>query len=237
MIINRVKKQIKKILSRYDKTTNFYSQGGEDAILQGIFRQKLKRGEPGFFVDVGAYHPFIHSNTHYFYIRGWRGINIDPRPGGMDIFNKIRRRDINLETAIGTEGGTATYYLIDKDSTMNSFSQENLREHGLLEYVKEEIPILTTTLEAVFEEYLPEKEIDFLSIDVEGLDYEVLQSNNWVKFKPKVVVIELSCTTIDEIKENKTASLLIELGYNIVAKNVIMRNVASVFFVRKDFDY
>src|SRR3989344_4572766 len=71
-----------------------YSQSGEDMILRSIFDDKKE----GFYVDVGAFHPKLYSNTYYFYKRGWRGINIEPNPGAN--FG-IRKGDINLKCGIG----------------------------------------------------------------------------------------------------------------------------------------
>ena len=73
-----------------------YSQEGEDMILKRFFEGKQR----GFYVDVGSHHPKRFSNTYFFYKTGWRGINIDPMPGSMKLFDKIRTRDINLECGI-----------------------------------------------------------------------------------------------------------------------------------------
>jgi hypothetical protein len=59
-----------------------YSQEGEDMVLYRTF-ETVKEG---FYVDVGAHHPDRFSNTYKFYKQGWRGINIDAMPGGMDPF-------------------------------------------------------------------------------------------------------------------------------------------------------
>ena len=77
-----------------------YAQEGEDLILYRIFEQT----PPGFYVDIGAHHPCCFSSTYLFYQRGWRGINIDAMPGSMDLFRRIRPRDINLESAISEDG-------------------------------------------------------------------------------------------------------------------------------------
>ena len=70
-----------------------YSQNGEDLILNRFLENKKN----GFYIDIGAHHPIRFSNTYLFYKKGWRGINIDAMPGSMDLFNKIRSRDINIE--------------------------------------------------------------------------------------------------------------------------------------------
>ena len=113
----------------------YYGQFGEDAVLQGIFQaeawgraaSKLGEGigsDRGFYVDVGAFAPIQHSNTYWFYKRGWRGINIDATPGSMRIFNRVRRRDINLELAISTQEGELTYYIWGTPNVCNTTSKE-----------------------------------------------------------------------------------------------------------------
>ena len=75
----------------------------------------------GFFVDVGAHHPQRFSNTYYFYLKGWSGINIDAMPGSMKIFDDLRSRDINLEIPISDKSEILTYYEFDEPA-LNSFS-------------------------------------------------------------------------------------------------------------------
>lgn len=85
----------------------FYSQDGEDALLSSFYERK--KGYKGFFVDVGAHHPYRFSNTAYYYKKGWRGINIEPTPNLFNVFLKHRKRDINLNLGIGS-GETLTFY-------------------------------------------------------------------------------------------------------------------------------
>jgi len=238
MNIKSLKRKLRKIILGFDTPTYYFSQAGEDAILQALFHKKLNKKEKGFYVDVGAYHPYKHSNTYLFYLNGWNGINVDACPGSMDLFKKLRPKDLNLEIGISDKKGELTYYFIDKDSTMNSFSKENLINIGMYKNVTKEIPIGVKSLEDILESQSNNfNHIDFLSIDVEGLDFEVINSNNWIKYKPDVIVIELNCIEINDIIENKTARFLRNLGYRIVAKNVVLKNVASVFFVKEEFEY
>lgn len=237
-MINIIKKKVRKFLYRNIHTTNFFSQGGEDAILFGIFNKKIKKGELGFYLDIGAFHPYIHSNTFLFYINSWRGINMDACPGSMDLFNKLRPRDINLEIGIGNNKYDSTFYMLDEKSTMNSFSKENLTRHGVEQFVKKEVNIKMKTLEQILDDHSNYfTEIDFMSIDVEGMDYEVLKSNNWGKYKPKVIVVEINCSDIEDVKKDKSSKYLLDLGYKIVAKNLIEKDLASVFFVLIEYEY
>lgn len=233
-----IKKRIKRTLFRLQPYSHFFSQGGEDAILYGIFYNKIKKGAKGFYVDIGAYHPFIHSNTYLFYLKGWRGVNIDANPGSMKEFKNKRPRDINLELGISDKNGYSTFYVLDEHSTMNSFSEGNLQDHNMFQAVKQKERVQTRTLESVLDEYAEEfTEIDFFSIDVEGFDQVVLESNNWTKYRPKVIVVEMNCSDLHDVMVHEITIFLYAKDYKIVAKNLIRKNLASVFFVSKDLEY
>ena len=165
-----------------------YSQEGEDLILRKVFGRKNN----GFYIDIGAHHPKRFSNTFFFYKKGWKGINIEARPGSKILFDKIRPRDINLDFAISSEPKELTYYMFNEPA-LNGFSTqnvENLKDSKEYKIIKE-IKLNTQRLDTVLTQYLtPTQNIDFMSIDVEGLDYDVLISNNWNLFKPKIIVIE-----------------------------------------------
>ena len=87
----------------------YYSQSGEDIIIGNFFQNKNK----GFFVDVGAYHPKHYSNTYLLYKNGWRGINIEPNPASIKLFNKYRKNDINLQTGVLNENKEAYYHIFN----------------------------------------------------------------------------------------------------------------------------
>jgi FkbM family methyltransferase len=177
----------------------------------------------GFYVDVGAHHPIHFSNTQFFYANNWCGINIDPRPGIMRQFAKVRPRDINLELGISGSAGVLTYYAFSEPA-VNTFDEPTARchaEQGSYKLVSTtQIP--TRTLASVLDEYLPPRRlIDFLSVDVEGLDEEVLRSNNWDAYRPRVVLAEdLTAFTLDQALNSKLARLLGEVGYVAIAKTV-----------------
>lgn len=233
-----LKRKIRHMVLGYDISTYYFAQGGEDAILYSIFRKKLNRKEKGFFVDVGAYHPYKHSNTYFFYINGWTGINIDASPGSMKLFNKVRNKDTNLEIGVGEKKGTLTFYVVGEKSTMNSFSKENLVANGMYQYVKKEVPVKVDTLENILDDHAVSiNHFDLLCIDAEGLDFEILKSNNWDKYRPDCIVVELDCKDIEDINNNESAQFLSKLGYKIVAKNIILKDLASVFFVLNSFQY
>lgn len=238
-----LKKFIKKILPKsikaklIDIKNNYfdgfslksYSQEGEDMILRRIFEQQ----KIGFYVDVGAHHPKRFSNTYFFYKHGWSGINIDAMPESMVPFNKIRSRDINIEKPISDKKQVLTYYAFNEPA-LNGFSKELSEERVSQDnnyHIIFEKDIETSTLEEILDINLPKnKQIDFLSIDVEGLDFMVLKSNNFEKYKPKVILIEILGSSLKNIEDNEIAKYLKKFDYTIYAKAV-----NTVIFISDEF--
>jgi FkbM family methyltransferase len=198
-------------------STKSYSQEGEDMILRRIFVNVAT----GFYVDVGAHHPKRFSNTYYFYNVGWRGINIDARPGCMGDFNKLRPRDINIEAAIDREQRELTYYMFNEPA-LNTFdgALSKARNSGATRIIAEK-KIVTRKLDDILQQYLPDQQaIDFMSIDVEGLDLEVLHSNNWERYRPEYVLVECAKTSLRDIDSDDICRFMADKGYEIFAKTV-----------------
>jgi len=242
--MNKIKKVIKKFIpKRYRKSvrerknlifdgyaTKSYSQEGEDIILKRIFEEKKT---PGFYIDIGAHHPMRFSSTYYFYKKGWRGINIDAMPGSMKIFKKIRPKDINIEIAISDKKQVLTYYCFN-DPALNGFSKglsierDNKGRYRIIDEIKME----TLTLAEVLDAHVPENvEIDFLSVDVEGLDFQVLKSNNWSKYKPKVILVESLDFSFYNLDDSEIYKFLVNKGYHLFAKTI-----NTLLFISNSFE-
>lgn len=194
-----------------------YSQEGEDMILRRIFEKQAQ----GFYVDIGAHHPKRFSNTFYFYQNGWCGINIDAMPGSMKSFDKIRPRDINIEIPISIKKEVLTFYIFNEPA-LNSFSKnlsELRNDADNPYYITDTKNIETSSLEEILDKNLLSNQvIDFMSIDVEGLDFMVLKSNNFNKYKPKVILIEILVDSLEEILNSEITLFLAENSYRIYAK-------------------
>ena len=225
-VINEIIKFKNNYLDGYSLKS--YSQEGEDMILRRLFENQAT----GFYVDVGAHHPQRFSNTYFFYKKGWRGINIDAMPNSMNLFNKTRTRDINIEKPVSDEKQVLTYYAFNEPA-LNGFSKELSEERNgkgnyFIEFTKD---IETATLEEILDNNLPENQpIDFLSIDVEGLDLMVLKSNNFNKYKPKVILIEILGSSLNDIESNEITKFLRDQEYSIYAKAM-----NTVIFIQEKF--
>lgn len=202
-----------------------YSQEGEDLVLDRIFESKPN----GFYVDVGAHHPKRFSNTYKFYCKGWSGINIDAMPGSMDIFEVIRPRDINLEIPVSKEVENLTYFIFNEPA-LNTFNEKEANLKSKIEgyYIIEKKILQTRPLSMILDEYLVNANtpIDFMSIDVEGLDMQVLQSNNWSKYRPTYVLAEdLRVNNNNGLCGQQLLEYMTGIQYQLVG-----RTVNTVFF-------
>lgn len=204
-----------------------YAQEGEDLILQRIFAGQKK----GFYIDVGAHHPKRFSNTYIFYCMGWKGINIDARPGSMTLFRRLRGRDINLEIGISRAEGALNYYQFE-ESALNGFSMDlsiSRMKLGTSKLISETI-VKTQPLKQILSEYIPiSSVIDFLTVDVEGMDLEVLRSNDWKKYRPRVVLVEILASSMEEIALHPINTFMNAEGYRLYSKAM-----NTVFFISEE---
>ena len=182
-------------------------------VLAALFRGK--RG--GFYVDVGAHHPKRYSNTYLFFKNKWSGINIDPNPETIKLFNKSRKKDVNIQSGIMNSTGKRTYYRFS-DPAVNTFSKEEAEKWIDKKWIvflgSEEVDVVP--LRDIFHKNLSkDQKVDLLSIDAEGFDLEVLESNDWDKWKPDVIVIENSQFKMHRQESDKMFIFLTEKGYRL----------------------
>lgn len=205
---------------------NSYSQKGEDLIIDNL----LKNKNHGFYVDIGAYDPHRFSNTKRFYKKGWTGINIEPQTNNYRKFIKDRKKDINLNIGIGDIDSKIDFFKFIPD-TLSTFSEKEAAEYQKQGFkLNERVKINMYKLGDVLLKYCPkDKKIDFLSIDTEGFDLEVLKSNNWNQFRPKLICIESTKHTLNEKKQKSTANRLELFLINIDYKKVFDNGLNSIY--------
>ena len=196
-----------------------YSQMGEDLHIQRILNSRYgkKITDKGFYLDVGAFHPFKYSNTFKFYELGWRGINIEPNPENFKLIEKYRPEDINLNMGVSEKKQVLKYWKYDRGA-FNTFSEAeatelNKRGDLTLEKVLE---IETDSLQNILTKHLPDNTpIDFISIDVEGLDFQVVKSFDLETFKPNIICIEENMLIYNHFSESDIYKYLNDHNYKL----------------------
>ena len=190
---------------------NSYSQSGEDLYINSYF----KNTDKGFYIDIGCFHPILHSNTAILYNRGWKGINIDINQTSIDLFNIIRKRDKNFCTAISNENKKVKSYTDNYFSPINSinknffnytskkfsdgkFIQNDINSYKLLDFFnKSNVKI---------------ESVDFLNIDAESHDYEILQGIDFEKINIKLICVEMYDEN-SKVNQIKFTNFLKDCGY------------------------
>jgi FkbM family methyltransferase len=191
-----------------DKT---YAQHGDDIVIRAIFHS-LGIGTPSY-LDLGAHHPERISNTKLFYDAGSRGINVEANPVLHKLFLEQRPQDINLNVGVGIKAGLQDFYMIDSESGRNSFVKE-VAEGFVFDYPEfaitevKSLPILT------IDQILKHKPTpDFLTIDIEGMDFDVLRTVNYCLHPFKVICVEIQPYSEEDIR-----ALMHNVGYSPVIK-------------------
>ncbi len=163
-----------------------YSQTGED-VIANFFLEDTKNG---FYIDIGANDPIYLNNTYFFYKRGWRGICVEPNAARAKVFGRVRPGDQVVSTGIAGKDGEMDYYEFYPD-TLSTFSATEAEEVGKLGHkLMEKRKVKVMPLAELYRQYGDKRAVDLLSVDTEGFDFEILQSNNWQDCRPKLIVVE-----------------------------------------------
>ncbi|MFC4701030.1 FkbM family methyltransferase [Glaciecola siphonariae] len=178
-------------------TDVFASQEGEDVLLRRILKHHYMSA--GLYVDVGAHHPVRFSNTYHYYLKGWHGINIDPTPNMKSLFDEVRPKDINLQLGVSDQETSLVYYHF-KEPAFNTFDESGVDYALTRTQLISKTKVQVVKLSSILDKYLEHNQnITFFSIDVEGLELKVLNSNNWTKYRPLVIIVE--ALTNEQLKE------------------------------------
>lgn len=184
-----------------------YAQNAEDVVLA-----RALPASRGFYVDVGAADPVSASVTKHFYDLGWSGINIDPRPAAVEALRAARPRDLNLAIAAGDTDGSVDLFVFDEDpdlSTTSVSDRDFLASQGF-GFRTVEVPV--RRLDSILEEHGVET-VDFLKVDVEGGEKQVLAGLDLAKWQPRVVVVEAVQPWSSIRSDADWRSILLEAGY------------------------
>ena len=193
------------IKHKYLNKKKTYSMDGEDLQIKKYFGNKKN----GFYVDVGAYHPIQRNNTVLLHQMGWEGINIDVSNFSIKLFNHLRPSDTNLNIAISKKSGEIDMFYQKKLSQLTTIKRQTANNVFQGKIMSKKI-ISKTLTEVLNNSKYNQKKIDFLDIDVEGADLEVLESLDFNIYAPEIVCVE-------DISKNKKNSdifnFLLEKNY------------------------
>ena len=190
-------------------------QYGEDIVLHKLFRHLPATG---YYVDVGAHHPFAISNTSYLWARGWRGVNVDASAEAISRFESVRPDDINICAAVIptdqlTTGKKITFYFnkaIDNNATCDP---EIARSRNLGRSVEVKCTSLKQVIETAKEAF--GTQFDLLNIDIEGLDEAAIKDMSGWACLPRVLMIEIYSQNLLDLANNATTKLIISHGYTL----------------------
>ena len=190
-----------------------YAQHGEDLIAEALLPETR-----GFYVDVGAFHPVSISNTYLFYRKGWRGIVVDPAPHLGRLYQRRRPEDRLLNCAVSEAEGERTFEVMGAGET--SHLKGSVPLTASTKQPVASIQVQCRRLASILGDHLPQGQtIDFLTVDAEGHDLSVLRSNDWSKFRPRLVAVE------DTLPEGQSpiCGYLADQGYQPVITAQITR--------------
>ena len=197
------------------KNSKSFSQEGEDKFLLEYFKDRIN----GFYIDVGAFHPYRINNTYLLYKKGFRGINIDISATSIDFFDIARPDDINLNVGASDKFEKKIFFSKKNLSFHNTLSKSLAESDMQREPFKKKYSISCKRLDEIIEETkFSNKIIDFLNIDAEGYDYQVLLGLDLKRYNPEVICIEISPLVNkknEHYKDTRIYEHLLKHGYKL----------------------
>ena len=196
-----------------------YSLFQEDLFIKKYFKNKTK----GFYIDIGCYHPLDGNNTHLLYAKGWKGMNLDINSYSIEMFNFLRKKDINIHSGISNKKEKLVMYYRKEINMLNTLDKNIAKIHFRNGFKKRNVQVNTLNY-FIFKYFKKLIKIDFLNIDVEGVELNVLKSLNFKQYNPQLICIEIHNsknmydTNFDYLKSNSIYKYLINKKYKVVWK-------------------
>ncbi len=201
-----------------------FSQFGEDTVINHFLTLDGIPTYKGFYVDVGAFHPRMYSNTRTLTYFGWRGLNIDVNPDAIEMFKRERPNDINICCAVAEAEQMHTLYKFENAPAANTICREFAEKFGSETNFgfAEHGATLARPLNDILAENLPSGQaIDYMNIDVEGLDRTIVSGLDFDRYRPKILSIELGDADKLDLKNDETVRSISKNRYQLMAINYI----------------
>ncbi|HET9717331.1 MAG TPA: FkbM family methyltransferase [Pseudolabrys sp.] len=195
-----------------------YTQNMEDYHLWLAFGGRRE----GTYIDIGAGHPVADNVSFFFYERGWRGIVVEPQPRLLDLYGRIRPRDVAVAALIGTQRGLSDFHVFDKLHGLSTTSAQHAQAAQALgaSFTTRKVPTMTLA-DLCIQQTLAV--IDFLKVDVEGAEADVLRSGDWNRFRPRAVVVEAIAPGSNEPSWQGWEPFLLAQGYRFMLFDTLNR--------------
>jgi FkbM family methyltransferase len=162
-----------------------YAQNLEDYHLARVFADQAS----GFYIDVGGGHPVADNVSFWFYLAGWRGIVVEPQKALAELYAHVRPRDVVVQALLGRAVAEADFHVVERLHGFSTMIEAHARGAAAFGADFRTLRLPVTTLAALCEEHRPER-IDFLKVDVEGAEADVLAGADWERWRPRIVVVE-----------------------------------------------
>jgi FkbM family methyltransferase len=195
-----------------------YSQNLEDYHLSLAFAGQAT----GTYIDIGAGHPIADNVSFWFYERGWRGIVVEPQPELAALYGRLRPRDIAVRGLIGRERGETDFHMVDRLHGLSTTREDVAQRARAFDVDYRTLRLPVTTLAQLCESH-DLGPIDFLKIDVEGAESDVLFGGDWKRFRPKVIVAEAVSPMSSEPSWQEWEPFLLAQGYRFVLFDTLNR--------------
>lgn len=222
-LLNRARRFVDNLKSPDAQRPTSYAQSGEDLIVDFVFR--AMRVEYPTYLDIGAHHPTHFSNTYFFYIRGSSGVTVEPDPMLHRELRKKRPKDVHLNVGVGGSSAVTLPFYVMSTKTLNSFSKaEAERYQGTgMHRIDKILDISVVTIGEILSSHFPDRPPDFVSVDVEGLDLQIIRSFDFSRCRPAIVCVE-TLTFSESREETKVAEIIDHMcdhGYFVYADTYI----------------
>ena len=195
-----------------------YSQNMEDYHLSLAFAGQ----STGLYIDIGASHPVADNVSFWFYERGWQGIAVEPQRNLVDLYARLRPRDTCVCALIGTRSGVTDFHVFDRFHGLSTTVEKYARAAGTFGAEYQTVQLPTISLAKLCDDHHVSS-IDFLKIDVEGAEADVLLSGDWRRYRPKVVVVEAIAPGSGEPSWDQWEPFLLAQGYRFVLFDTLNR--------------
>ena len=168
------------------------AQSGEDMISEYVTRVLGKKMGNMTYLDLGANHAKLYSNTYHFYQKGVRGVLVEANPALIGELKFYRSGDIILNRCIATTSGeTVDFYVLKGDglSTPDKGGADAAIAENPMLKIDKVVPVKTITVEEIIDTYF-DKAPTIINLDIEGEEMNILNSIDFTKHRPLIMIIE-----------------------------------------------